>query len=106
MSKQRMLAAMENKEAFTGSQVVHGWICIYGVIDILQSDNGSEFKGVCLALATNFDTRVINGRPQAPRIQGLVEQSNGTVITRINACSIKEDSLIANLETPTVKSIR
>lgn len=81
---------MENKEALTGSQVVHGWICIYGMIDTLQSDSGSEFKGVYLALATNFGTRVINGRPQTPRIQGLVEKSNGTVITRINTCSIRD----------------
>ena len=62
-----MLAAMKNKEVITVSRVVHRWICIYGVIDILQSDNGSKFKGVCLALATNFGTRVINGRPRTPR---------------------------------------
>ena len=85
MSKQRMLAALEDKEAFTVSRVVHRWICIYGVMDILQSDNGSEFKGVYFALATNFGARVINGRPQTPRTQGLVEQSNATVKTRINA---------------------
>ena len=54
-------------------------------MDILQSDNESEFKGVCLALATNFGTHVISGRPRTPRTQGLVEQSNGTVKTRINA---------------------
>ena len=85
MSKQQMLAAMENKEAITVSQVVHRLICIYGVMDILQSNNGSEFKGVFLALATNFGILVINGRPQTPRTQGLVEQSNGIVKTRINA---------------------
>ena len=85
MSKQQMLADIENKETITVSQVIHRWICINGVMDILQSDNGSEFKGVCLALATNFGTLVINGRPRTPRTQGLVEQSNGTVKTRINA---------------------
>lgn len=35
MSKQRMLVAMENKKAITVSRIVHRWICIYGVIDIL-----------------------------------------------------------------------
>ena len=54
-------------------------------MDILQSDNGSDFKGVCLALATNFDARIINGQPRTPRIQDLIEQSNGTVKTPINA---------------------
>ena len=44
MSKQRMLAAMESKEAITVSRVVHRWICIDGVMDILQSKNGSELK--------------------------------------------------------------
>lgn len=85
MSKQRMLAAMENKEALAVSQIVHRWIRINGVMDILQSDNGSEFKGVCLALATNFGVHIINGQPRTLRTQGLVEQSNGTVKTRINA---------------------
>ncbi len=85
MSKQRMLADMENKKVITVSRVVYRCICIYGVMDILQSDNGSEFKGVCFALATNFGIRIINRRPRTPRTHGLVEQSNGTVKTRINA---------------------
>lgn len=54
-------------------------------MDILQSDNGSEFKGVCLELVKSFGVRVINGRPQSPQTQGLVEQANGTVKSRINA---------------------
>lgn len=51
---------------FTVSQVVHRWICIYGVMnmmDILQSDGGSRFKRECLTPATNFGARVINERP-------------------------------------------
>ena len=85
MSKQQMLAAMENKEAITVSRVVHWFICIYGVMDSLQSDNGSEFKGIYLALALNFGTSVINGWPRTQRTQNLVEQSNSSVKTRINA---------------------
>lgn len=54
-------------------------------MDILQSDNRSEFKGVCLELVKSFGVRVINGRPRTPRTQGLVEQANGTVKSRINA---------------------
>lgn len=61
------------------------WIFIYGAMNILQSDNGSEFKGVCLELVKSFGIRVINGRPRTPQTQGLVEQANGTVKTRINA---------------------
>ena len=54
-------------------------------MDILQSDNGSEFKGVCLELMKSFGVRIINGQPRTPRTQSLVEQVNGTVKTRINA---------------------
>lgn len=54
-------------------------------MDILQSDNGSKFKGVCLELVISFGVHVINGRPRTPRTQGLSEQANGTVKTRINA---------------------
>ncbi len=85
MSKIRMLLALPNKEAVTVATAVNRWICIYGAMDILQSDNGSEFKGVCLELVKSFGVRVINGRPRTPRTQGLVEQANGTVKTRINA---------------------
>ncbi len=53
-------------------------------MDILQSDNGSEFKRVCLEFVKSFGLRVINGRPRTLRTQGLVEQANGTVKTRIN----------------------
>ena len=54
-------------------------------MNILQYDNGSEFKGVFLELIKSFGVRVINGRSQTPRTQGLVEQANRTVKTRINA---------------------
>lgn len=82
-SKIRKKIAMENKEAATVARVVHQWICTYGIMDILQSDNVTEFKGVCLELVRKYGIRVINGRPRTPRTQGLVEQSNKTVKDRI-----------------------
>ncbi len=84
MSKIRILLALPNKEAVTVATTVNQWICIYGAIDILQSDNGSEFKRVCIELVKSFGVRVINGRPRTPRTQGLFEQANGKVETRIN----------------------
>ena len=53
-----MLLALPNKEA------VNRWIFIFGVVDILQSGNGSEFKGVCPELVKSFGIRMINGRPR------------------------------------------
>lgn len=63
MSKVRMLFALPNKEAATVAQAVNRWICIFGAMDILQSDNGSKFKGVCLELVKSFGVCIINGRP-------------------------------------------
>ena len=54
-------------------------------MDILQSDNGSKFKRIYLELVKSFGVRVINGQPQTTRTQGLGEQTNGTVKSRINA---------------------
>ncbi len=85
MSKICILLSLPNKEAVTVATSVHRWICIYGAMDILQSDNGSEFKGVCLDLVKSFGVRVINGRPRTPQSQGLAEHANGTIKTRINA---------------------
>ncbi len=84
MSKRRILLVLRNKKAVTVATAVNQWICIYGAIDILQSDSGFEFKEVCLELVKSFGVRVINSRPRTPRTQGLVEQANGTVKTRIN----------------------
>ena len=54
-------------------------------MDILQSDNGSEFQGVCLELMKSFGVHVINVRLRTPQTQGLAEQANGTVKTCSNA---------------------
>lgn len=66
MSKIRMLLVLPNKEAVTVATAVNQWICIYGAMNILQSDNGFEFKEVCLKLVKSFGVHVINGRPQIP----------------------------------------
>ncbi len=82
-SKFHMLFPMANKEAPTVARHIHTWISILGVFEILQSDNGTEFKGICLELMRRYGVKVINGRPRTPRTQGLIEQANGTVKTRI-----------------------
>ena len=84
-SKFHMLFPMKNKEASTVARCIHHWIAVLGIFEILQSDNGSEFKGICLELMTRYGITVINGRPRTPRTQGLIEQANGVVKARINA---------------------
>ena len=65
MSKQQMLAGMENEEAMKVSRVFHRWICIYGMMDILQSDKGSEFKGVYCNDLVMGSTHVTSSGPVA-----------------------------------------
>ena len=71
-SKFHMMFGMPDKESSTVAHVVHRWICWLGVMDILQNDNGTEFKGVCEELLLRFGIKVINGQPRTPRTQGLV----------------------------------
>ena len=49
-SKFHMLFAIRNKEAATVARKIHHWLAILGIFEILQSDNGTEFKGICLEL--------------------------------------------------------
>jgi transposase InsO family protein len=54
----------------------------FGLPDILQSDNGLEFKNsLMVSLLTSWDgsCRFVHGRPRHPQSNGLVEQANGTM---------------------------
>ena len=50
---------------------------------ILQSDNGTEFKGPLKILLQQYGILVINGRPRHPQSQGMVEQANGVLKEKI-----------------------
>ena len=66
-SKFYWLFAMTNKEAPIVAYYIYMWIVILGIFEILQSDNGGEFKGICLELLRRYGIKVINGRPRTPR---------------------------------------
>jgi len=40
----------------------------YGLIRILQTDNGIKFKGALFYLLYRYNIRVINGNPKHPQI--------------------------------------
>ena len=82
-SKYHMLYALKDKEAITIARNIHHWITYFGIPELIQSDNGTEFQGACSDLLQVFGIKVINGRPRTPRTQGLVEQANGTVKKKI-----------------------
>ena len=50
---------------------------------IMQADNGKEFKGALLLLLRKYGIQVVNGAPQSPQTQGLVEQANGIVEAKL-----------------------
>lgn len=78
-----MLYALKDKEAITIARNLHHWITCFGIPELIQSDNGTEFQGACLELLRVFGVKVVNGRPRTPRTQGLVEQANGVVKKKI-----------------------
>lgn len=50
-----------------------------GVPEVLQCDNGREFKDALLAFLKKHNVKLINGRRRTPRTQGLVKQANAVV---------------------------
>lgn len=82
-SKFHIMYPIKDKEAPTVARCIHEWITAFGIPEIIQSDNSTEFLGVYLELLRIYRIKVINGRPRTPRTQGLVEQANGIVKKKI-----------------------
>ena len=82
-SKFSALYACKSKTASEVADCLANFLMFCGEPELIQMDNGSEFKGVCLMLIKRFGIRVINGRPRRPQTQGLVEQSNGVAKTKL-----------------------
>ena len=84
-SKYTELFALQSKRAVEVAESMALFLGLFEPPKYLHCDNGKEFKGVLLVLAESFGIRVINGRPRNPSTQGLVEQANGTMKTRIRS---------------------
>lgn len=78
-SKFSVLYALTSKRAIEIADGFSMFVRHYDVPDILQTDNGREFKGALLIFLKRHRIRLINGRPRTPQTQGLVEQANGVV---------------------------
>lgn len=56
------------------------WIAFLGPPCILQTDNGGEFVNRAIETAAEQNQiRIVRGRPNTPRTQGVVERANGHV---------------------------
>ncbi len=65
------------------SYYINLFIWHLGVPGILQYDNRREFKGVLLLFLKKYNIKLINGRPQTPQTQGVVEQANAAMRDKI-----------------------
>lgn len=88
-SKFSFLYPLHNKTAVGVAKCIAEWLGIVGIPKIIQCDNGKEFKGVLLILLQKYGIKVINGRPRHPQTQGLVEQANGVMKTKLQ-CWLEE----------------
>lgn len=84
MSKIRIFFALPNKATVTITTTINQQICIYSAMDVLQFNNGSEFKEVCLELIKSFSICIINSQLWTPQTQSLMEQANRMVKIYIN----------------------
>jgi hypothetical protein len=82
-SKYSTLYALTNKTASEVARNFEMYIRHYGTPEIFQCDNGKEFKGALLIILKRTGIKLINGRPRHPQTQGLVEQANGIVKTKL-----------------------
>jgi hypothetical protein len=82
-SKWTSLFALKSKSAAEVADAHAMFIGFFGHPEIIQCDNGREFKGVLLVLLKQYGIKVINGRPRTPLTQGLGEQANGPMKSKI-----------------------
>jgi len=84
-SKYSLLFPLKSKHATPIADCIAQVIMCFGPSQILQADNGKEFKGALLILLRKWGIRVMNGAPRSPHVQGLVEQGNSVVKQKIRA---------------------
>jgi len=82
-SKYTFLYPLPDKTAAGVAICIAQWLGIVGIPRILQCDNGAEFKAVLLILLRKYGIKIIHGRARDPQSQGLVEQANRVVKTKL-----------------------
>lgn len=84
-SKYTQLYPLKSKHAQPIADAFALFIAAFLPPKIVQADNGKEFKGALLILLRKYGIQVINGAPRSPQTQGLIEQANGVVESKIRA---------------------
>jgi putative transposase len=82
------LDALEGKDSEEIAAKIEKWMGENGEPQIVQSDNGSEFKRFVYRCLERHRTHLINGRPYHPQSQGSVEAANGAFKRRLRAARL------------------
>ena len=91
-SKYTQLYPLKSKHAQPIADAFAQFIAAFLPPKIMQADNGKEFKGALLILLRKYGIQIINGAPRSPQTQGLVEQANGVVETKLRAWKMDHGS--------------
>ncbi|CEJ93248.1 hypothetical protein VHEMI08853 [[Torrubiella] hemipterigena] len=84
-TKYSQLYALTSKQAEPIAKAFLQFIGAFLPPKIVQVDNGREFQGAFLILLRKYGIQIINGSPRSPQTQGLVEQANRVVSSKITA---------------------
>jgi len=76
---------MDRKESENVALQLREFIELFGIPGILQCDNGKEFNGACDELVKPDGIPVVHSKPRTPQTNGLIEQANGVLKTKILA---------------------
>lgn len=89
-SKFCILRCLPDKSGMSVAMALEDVWCEFGPPNILQSDNGSEFKNAFMtALAQQWGYELVNSAPYKPSTQGSVERNNGLAKDKLR-CAIAE----------------
>jgi hypothetical protein len=91
-SKYTQLYPLKSKHAEPIAAAFAQFIAAFLPPKIAQADNGKEFKGALLILLRKYGIQIINGAPRSPQTQGLVEQANGVVESKLRAWKMDNGS--------------
>ena len=78
-----MLYSLTSKKASEIAYYISLYVHHFGAPRIFHCDNSWEFKGALLIFLKKHGIKLINGRPQTPRTQRLVEKANAVVKNKI-----------------------
>ena len=85
-----ILRPLKDKSVASVKHAVKNICMEHGFPNIIQCDNGPEFRGTFPAFLAKRGVKLIHSRPYHPQSQGKVESMNKLVKRKIRFCSLKD----------------